>query len=92
MFVKELYVMAVINNTQQKSFFIKIYFLIKIYIHILKIIIKRVILFYEDNKHLYKKNLENLINWEHVKAYFYVYFIKLKASNFLHIWFKIWLR
>lgn len=75
MFVKELYVMAVINNMQIKSFFIKNVFSYKnIYTYFENYYKKRVILFYEDNKHLYKKNLENLINWEHESLFLRVFY------------------
>ena len=75
MFVKELYVMAVINNMQIKSFFIKNIFSYKnIYTYFENYYKKRVILFYEDNKHLYKKNLENLINWEHESLFLRVFY------------------
>ena len=59
------------------SFFIKNGH-IKLCMIILKIIIKKRILFYENNKHLYKKNLEQLINWYH---HFYVY---IKIKYFIH--------
>ena len=75
MFVKELYVMAVINNMQIKSYFIKNVFSYKnIYTYFENYYKKRVILFYEDNKHLYKKNLENLINWEHESLFLRVFY------------------
>ena len=75
MFVKELYVMAVINNMQIKSYFIKNVFSYKnIYTYFENYYKKKVILFYEDNKHLYKKNLENLINWEHESLFLRVFY------------------
>ena len=75
MFVKELYVMAVVNNMQIKSFFIKNVSSYKtVYDYFENYYRKKVILFYENNKHLYKKNLEQLINWYHESLFLRIYY------------------
>ena len=75
MFVKELYIMAVINNMQIKSYFIKNVFSYKhIYEYFENYYKKKVILVYEDNKHLYKKNLEQLINWDHESLFLRIFY------------------
>jgi len=75
MFVKNLYVMAVINNIQIKSYFIKNVFSYKhIYEYFEKYYKKQVILVDDDNKHLYKKNLEQIINWEHESLFLRIFY------------------
>tara|TARA_B110000114_G_C14879853_1_gene312269 strand:- start:354 stop:581 length:228 start_codon:yes stop_codon:yes gene_type:complete len=75
MFVKNLYVMAVINNMHIKSHFIENVFSYKyIYKYFENYYKKKVILVCEDNKHLHKNDLKQIINWEHESLFLRVFY------------------
>ena len=75
MFVKELYVMVVINNMQIKSHVIKNVFSYKhIYRYFENYYKKKVILCHENNIHLYNEKLNEIINWEHESLFLRVFY------------------
>ena len=59
----ELYIMAVINNMQIKSYFIyDVKNCSDIYNYFEKIYNKKILLYHQNNIPLYKDNLENIVN------------------------------
>tara|TARA_Y100000591_G_scaffold296006_1_gene285838 strand:- start:1672 stop:1902 length:231 start_codon:yes stop_codon:yes gene_type:complete len=74
MYIKELYVMCVVNNTNIKSHFIKNVFSYKnIYKYFEKYYKKKVILSHTNNTHLYNEDLNKIINWNHESLFLRVF-------------------
>ncbi len=76
MFVRELYIMAVVNNSYIKSFIIKNVFSYKeIYYYFENYYKKKkVTLCYDCDIHLYDDNLWDIINWEHDSLFLRIFY------------------
>ena len=75
MFVKELYVMAVVNNLHIKSFIIKNIFSYKnIYTYFENYYKKNVDLCYDCHIHLYEDSLYDIINWDNNSLFLRIFY------------------
>ena len=75
MFVRELYIMAVVNNSYIKSFSIKNVFSYKqIYTYFENYYKKKVTLCYDCDIPLYDDNLWNIINWDHDSLFLRIFY------------------
>ena len=75
MFIKELYIMAVINNIQITSHFIYNVNLDEdIYKYFEKKYKSKVIIQHRNSTHLFDEDLEKIINWEHESLFLRVFY------------------